>query len=131
MPRPWTKVDDRSLRALYQRDDVAMQKIRDTLHRGTHDIHARAAVLGLVRPKRNHPASTVQRRPSATAVVKKPVQNNEAKWAVDILRRQGYSPVYAQRRSDSSMEETGLWVVGTRLLSRDEVVALALKHKLG
>jgi hypothetical protein len=133
MPRPWTKLDDRTLRVLYQNIDVSMQKIRDTLHRGTHDIHARAAFLSLVRPSREHQTkkSSTNGAPRTKAVVTRPIHRNAPHWAVDVLRRQGYSPVFAQRRSDLSMEETGYWIVGTRLLSRAELEALALKYRRG
>jgi len=49
--------------------------------------------------------------------------------AVTTLRRRGYSPVHAQRSSESSTEETGLWVVGRKLLTVDEVIALAESYE--
>lgn len=45
--------------------------------------------------------------------------------AVTTLRRRGYTPVHAQRSSETSTEETGLWVVGRKLLTVNEVIALA------
>ena len=47
----------------------------------------------------------------------------------DVGRILTYNPVYAQRRSDTSLEGTGIWVVGRMLLSRSEVEALARKCK--
>lgn len=49
--------------------------------------------------------------------------------AVTTLRRRGYSPVHAQRSSDSSTEETGLWVVGRKLLTVDDVITLAKRYE--
>jgi hypothetical protein len=49
--------------------------------------------------------------------------------AANILRRQGFAPVYAQRLSDFSTKETGLCVVGTRLMKPDELAELASKYE--
>jgi hypothetical protein len=49
--------------------------------------------------------------------------------AVTTLRRRGYTPVHAQRSSEASTEETGLWVVGRKLLTVDEVITLAESYR--
>ena len=45
--------------------------------------------------------------------------------AVTTLRQRGYTPVHAQRSSDLTTEETGLWIVGRKVLTVDEVITLA------
>lgn len=120
---------------MYPAVGVAMQSIRNALHRGTIDIHARAAELNLQRPQK--PVSTRSRTQAALGSKSTSVarglhaSSRSSQWAADVLRREGYTPVYAQRRSDASLEETGFWVVGARLLSRQELEALADKHKKG
>ena len=129
MPRPWTVSEDQSLRVLYPQLEVSMQKIRNTLHRGTHDIHGRAETLHLARPKRTlgtNPGRNVEHNAKSLAEVRAFAQLD---WAITLLRRLGYCPVHAERRSDTSIEETGRWVVGRRILSRDEFVALAQKRR--
>ena len=49
-------------------------------------------------------------------------------YAVTTLRRRGYTPVHAQRSSELTTEETGLWVVGRKLLTVDEVITLAERY---
>lgn len=127
MPRPWTLADDHILRSMYTCANAPMQLIRNTLHRNTHDIHGRADELGLVRPNREArkivpPLPKTQPTPPFRGAASLP-----AAQAANILRRHGYAPVYAQRCSDHSTSETGLWVVGRKLLRPDELTALAVK----
>jgi hypothetical protein len=48
--------------------------------------------------------------------------------AITTLRRRGYTPVHAQRSSEASTEETGLWVVGRKVLTVNEVISLAERY---
>jgi hypothetical protein len=129
MPRPWTPDDDHKLRGMYTRIDMPMQLIRDTLHRSGPDIHERARRLGLQRPQR--PGREQHRPPLNRHVspVLPQASTRLAQAAATTLRRCGYAPVYAQRGSDLSTKETGLWVVGARLMTLDELVELARKYE--
>jgi len=128
MPRRWTPRwtlgEDRTLRTMYTRPDP-MQLIRDTLHRSGPDIHERARQLRLQRPsKEPHPT----KRPP-TKRPRDVRRSIHSARAADTLRRYGFAPVYAQRQSDLSTKETGLWVVGTMLMKADEMINLASKYE--
>ena len=125
MPRPWTKDDDHTLGLMYTRSDTPMQLIRDTLHRTGPAIHERARQLGLVRPGREQKSGPYQAPRQQREYIG---AHLELVSAVNALRRSGFSPVCAQRHSDSSTIETGLWVVGRKLLRPDELVEFAAKH---
>jgi hypothetical protein len=115
---------------MYTRIDAPMQLIRDTLHRSGPDIHDRARKLGLERPERpGHKQRLVAKRVNAPPRTARSF--TRLARAADTLRRFGYTPVYAQRESASSMEETGLWVVGRKLMKPDELIRLADKYERG
>ena len=120
MPRPWTSGDDLMLRAMYRHSDMPIQAICSALHRSTEDIHERAHLLGLIRPK-----NEVRLTNRAKAAPHQGFLSGRLGRAVTTLRQRGYKPVYAQRLSDASTEETGLWVVGRKVLTVDEVITLA------
>ena len=123
MPRPWTSGDDLMLRAVYRHSDMPIQAIRERLHRSAEDIHERARLLGLARPK-----NEVRLRNRANAAPHHGFLSGRLGRAVTTLRRRGYTPVHAQRASELSIEETGLWVVGRKVLTVDEVITLAERY---
>jgi hypothetical protein len=125
MKRPWTSDDDHTLSVMYQRREIPMQLIRDTLHRAGPDIHERARQLGFFRPERLPAVS--ERRNTPQPQHSLGLREGRLDAAVNTLRRRGFSPVYAQRTSDTSTRETGLWVVGRMLLVPEDVIALARK----
>jgi hypothetical protein len=108
------------LRAMYRHSDMPIQAIRTALHRSAEDIHERAHLLGLARPK-----NEVRLTNRAKATPLRGFLTGRLGHAVTTLRRRGYTPVHAQRASELSIEETGLWVVGRKVLTVDEVIALA------
>jgi len=123
MPRPWTSGDDLMLRAVYRHSDMSIQAIRNALHRSGEDIHERAHLLGLARPKNE--ARLTNR---ARVAPHQGFLSGRLGRAVTTLRRRGYMPVHAQRSSELTTEETGLWVVGRKVLTVDEVIALAERY---
>jgi hypothetical protein len=123
MPRPWTSGDDLMLRAMYRHSDMPIQAIRNALHRSAEDIHERARLLGLARPK-----NEVRLTNRAKATPPRGFLTGRLGNAVTTLRRRGYTPVHAQRASELSIEETGLWVVGRKVLTVDEVITLAERY---
>jgi hypothetical protein len=122
MPRPWTPDDDRRLRNMYVRDDTPIQLIRDTLHRGGPDIHARARELGLQRPGRS-PSDEKRDTPWGLP--------RALEKAAETLRRNGFAPVYAERLSIRSTRLTGRWVVGIKVMEPDQLMELARKYENG
>jgi hypothetical protein len=127
MPRPWTQDEDHVLRGMYTRAGTPMQLIRNTLHRNTHDIHGRARELGLLRPSREPSKIAAPRMKTSLRPPIRAASTLFVVQAANTLRRHGFAPVYAQRYSDHTTRETGLWVVGKQLLRPDEVTALAVK----
>jgi len=123
MPRPWTSDDDLMLRAMYRQSDMPIQTIRNALHRSAEDIHERAHRLGLARPKNE--ARLANR---AKVAPHQGFLSGRLGRAVTTLRRRGYTPVHAQRSSELTTDETGLWVVGRKVLTVDEVITLAEKY---
>jgi hypothetical protein len=123
MPRPWTSDDDLMLRAMYRQSDMPIQAIRNTLHRSAEDIHKRAHLLGLARSK-----NEVRLTNRAKATSLRGFLTGRLGHAVMTLRRRGYTPVHAQRSSEMSADETGLWVVGRKVLTVDEVITLAERY---
>jgi len=124
MPRPWTSGDDLMLRAMYGHPDMPVKAIRSALHRSAEDIHERAHPLGLSRAKKENEAGLANR---AKAIPQRGFLTGRLGHAVTTLRRRGYMPVHAQRASELTTEETGMWVVGRKVLTVDEVIALAEK----
>jgi hypothetical protein len=120
MARPWTSADDIALRATYQRSDMTIKAIRNALRRSLPAIHERAHLLGLSRAKHEVRLSKLARAKPHHGFL-----TGRLSRAVTTLRRRGYSPVHAQRSSEESVEETGLWIVGQKLLTPDEVITLA------
>ena len=120
MPKPWTSGDDLMLRAVYPHSDMPIQAIRNALHRSAKNIHERARLLGLVRPR-----NEVRLTNRAKAAPHQGFLSGRLGRAVTTLRRRGYTPVHAQRSSEASTEETGWWVVGRKVLTVDEVITLA------
>ena len=120
MPRPWTSGDDLLLRSVYRHSDMPIQAIRKALHRNAEDIRERARLLGLARPK-----DEVRLTNRAKAAPHQGFLSARLGRAVTTSRRRGYTPVHAQRSSELTTEETGLWVVGRKVLTVDEVIALA------
>jgi hypothetical protein len=125
MPRPWASGDDLMLRAVYRHSDMPIQAIRNALHRSAEDIHERAHLLGLSRAKKENEARLANR---AKATPQRSFLTGRLGHAVTTLRRRGYTPVHAQRSSELTTEETGLWVVGRKVLTVDEVITLAERY---
>jgi len=82
----------------------------------------RSFVVAVIAPKK---ANGVSLSKPAKAIPQRGFLTGRLGSAVTSLRRRGYTPVYAQRSSELSTDETGLWVVGRKVLTVDEVIALA------